>query len=112
MRACSKSSHFCYRRSQRRPQGATQGTLRRAQDRLRHEQWSNMGVEVNERLPGGASAPLGSHTLKGWKLSNFYGTPKRNWVSRSTLLYHGNQYVMSSRVFGSAIISLKLVLTP
>src|SRR5687768_9440469 len=36
----------------------------------------------------------------------------RNCVSRSTLLYQGSQYVVSSWLFGSAIISEKLVLMP
>ena len=33
-------------------------------------------------------------------------------VSRSALLYQGSQYVVSSWLFGSAIVSEKLVLTP
>ena len=37
---------------------------------------------------------------------------KRSWVSRSTLLYQGSQYVLSSWLSGSAIISEKLVGTP
>ena len=38
-----------------------------------------------------------------------YGTPNRSWVSSSTLLYHGSQYVISNWLSGSAIISEKLV---
>src|SRR5215213_496679 len=35
--------------------------------------------------------------------------PIRSWVSRSTLLYQGSQYVLSNWLFGNAIISVKLV---
>src|SRR5215213_4506102 len=35
--------------------------------------------------------------------------PIRSWVSRSTLLYQGSQYILSNCPFGSAIISEKLV---
>lgn len=40
-----------------------------------------------------------------------YGTPNLNCVSKSTLLYQGNQYVVSSWLIGKAIISVKLVFT-
>src|SRR5258705_226783 len=35
--------------------------------------------------------------------------PNRSWVSRSTLLYQGSQYVLSNWLSGNAIISEKLV---
>src|SRR5215212_8886001 len=34
--------------------------------------------------------------------------PKRSWVSKSTLLYQGSQYMLSNCPSGSAIISEKL----
>ena len=42
----------------------------------------------------------------------YYGTPNLSWVSRSTLLYHGSQYVVLNRLFGKPIISEKLTGTP
>ena len=59
-------------------------------------------------LPCISCPPMKTLTVACW----FVVLANRSWVSRSTLLYHGSQYVVSRRLFGRPIISMKLVLTP
>src|SRR5215208_4592364 len=59
-------------------------------------------------LPGIGTAPIVTLMVAGEALT----FPNRNWLSRSTLLYQGIQYVVCSWLAGNPIISEKLVGVP